>query len=207
MLVISILGITKALILPVAGLLLLTIPPFKTVEKKGLRSLSAAGWALFTFSVLICISGIRDLRAQPVKEEVVLDMSPHVQLVNSSSYIYVHKKDTLFYKFLFANPGRGDAANLQVAITAVGIFNNPKHYQPIPERSVNLYGLMAGESKEIKQSIVLDGNKAPDSIYFQLKSVYPTKNIDYLLRWYPGVDSIQTVAAENMVHLLPYLQN
>ena len=206
MLVISILGITKAIILPIAGLLLLAIQPFKRAEKKGMRALSPAGWALLTFSLLICISGVRDLRAKPEKEEVVLDMSPHVQLVINGSYIYVYKRDTLFYKFLFANPGRGDAANLQVAITAVGIFNNPKHYEPIPERSVNLYGLMAGESKEIKHSIVLDGNKAPDSIYFQLKGVSPTQNIDYLLKWYPGVDTIQTVTGENLAHLLPYLQ-
>jgi hypothetical protein len=145
MLVISILGITKAIILPITGLFLLAIQPFKKAEKTGILSLSPAGWALLSFSILICISGIRDLRAKPEKDEVVLDLSPHVQLVNNGSYIYVYKKDTLFYKFLFANPGRGDEANLQVSISAVGIFNNPKHYLPIPERSVNLYGLMAGE--------------------------------------------------------------
>ena len=57
MLVISILGITKAIILPIAGLLLLAIQPFKRAEKKGMRALSPAGWALLTFSLLgVCVA-------------------------------------------------------------------------------------------------------------------------------------------------------
>ena len=205
MLVISVLGITKAIILPIVSWLLLMVRPFKGDHKKGIHYFSPGGWALLAFSITICIIGIRDLRALPEKMDEAIDTSAQVKFVHNGSYIYLFKKDTLFYKFHFTNVGKGDISPYKVNISAVGIFKNENQYVSFPLLEANLFGLLSGQSKEIKHSISLDGNKVPDSIYFQLKSISTDKANTTIIRWYPGIDSIQTVATAEIGYLLPYL--